>query len=119
MTLGGKTIGIMEDFIMNSIEWKCSLVTSSEILDLLFTLYNDINTNIRSKAIMIIEFSLFGIIIHKIDFGFLKWKPSIVAYSAIIFACEILNEINVPQILLNHLILYHDKKYIVFIFEYI
>lgn len=51
----------LEKFIMHGLGWKCTYVTSSEILDLLFTtFFSQDFMELKQKATVIIDFCLTG-----------------------------------------------------------
>eukprot|EP00826_Nyctotherus_ovalis_P061743 TRINITY_DN8818_c0_g1_i7.p1 TRINITY_DN8818_c0_g1~~TRINITY_DN8818_c0_g1_i7.p1 ORF type:complete len:110 (-),score=19.21 TRINITY_DN8818_c0_g1_i7:431-760(-) len=60
-SIGSENVVTLERFIMNCIEWKCSLVTSIEILDLFIAGYfREVSEEVRRKATMVIDFCLAG-----------------------------------------------------------
>lgn len=59
--LGATNTIAFEKFIMNCLEWKCSFVTTVEILDTLFVGYFiDVAEDIKKKVMMIVDFCLTG-----------------------------------------------------------
>lgn len=59
--IGHADTAILEKFIVHSLEWKCSLVTSAELLDALSAaFFPEVNHGLKQKAIMIIDFCLTG-----------------------------------------------------------
>lgn len=60
-SVGSENVVALERFIMNCIEWKCSLVTSPEILDSLIAGYfRETEEEVRRKAAMVVDFCLAG-----------------------------------------------------------
>ena len=102
----------IENYIISSLEWKCSLVTSGEILDLLANIYG-INEELRKKSLMIIDFCLTGNLNFILGFLFIKWKPSVLAYASLMVATEIINNSDSSLFINDQPFGYYNKEYLV------